>query len=602
MADADTRNIEALAEDAAEVEQKPEERRSQASTLVELAERAGVELWHTPDGDGFGTFEINGHRENWPLGSRAFRRWLARRFYEEHGKAPGSQALQDAINVLEGRAQFDGPEHPVYVRIAQHGGNVYLDLADADWRAVEITPTGWRVVDTPPVRFRRSRGMLPLPAPVPGASVEELRAFVNVGSDDDWRLLVSWLVGALRPSGPYPVLILQGEQGSGKSTTARLVRRMIDPAVADLRTVPRDERDLMIAARNGWVVGYDNLSGLPVWLSDALCRVATGGGFGTRTLYENTEETIIDVQRPVIINSIDSLAERGDLRDRAVVLYLPPIPDGQRQDERTLWTRFEESHPRILGALLDAVSMALRRHATVRLERLPRMADFAIWVTAAEPALPWAEGAFLAAYGENRAEQERQAVEYDPVARAVVQLARSGGWDRTASELYDALSGMVDEQTRRSRAWPRGPNALSSRLKRLAPTLRAVGVEIGDGYIGRGNEKRKVVIIRPSMQKIDHIDPIDPKRPQTQSTSGIQAGSMLGSVAMTTDPTDPRIDPAGSVGVDVGSIGVDTSTPRNPASRADGADGVDGVDLSQTSSTAGGEAGRQPRRVVRVMP
>ena len=256
------------------------EGQSQATRLVTLATDAGVELFHTPDGEAYASILVEGHTETWPLKVKGFRRWLARLFYEEYDKTPGSQALQDALGVLEGKALYDGPEYPVYTRLAEHNGAIYLDLGNAAWQAVEITPNGWQVIDTPPVKFRRAKGMLPLPEPVPGGSLAALRPFVNLASEEDWRLLVSWLLAALRPVGPYPVLVIYGEQGSAKSSLVRVLRALVDANTAALRTTPRDERDLMIAANNGWLIALDNLSHLPDWLSDALCRLATGSGFG----------------------------------------------------------------------------------------------------------------------------------------------------------------------------------------------------------------------------------------------------------------------------------------------------------------------------------
>src|SRR5262249_44085160 len=211
-----------------------------------------------------------------------FRSWLSRLFYQTQHKTPGGQALADALNVLDGLALHDGPSFPTHLRVAGFDGKIYLDLADAEWRAVEIDAAGWRVVQEPPVRFRRPKGMRPLPEPVRGGSLEELRPLVNVRDEANWLVLVGWLAGAVPGRGPYPVLALAGEQGTAKTTLGRLMRRLLDPSVTMLRSDPRDARDLMIAAHNGWLVGYDNLSDLPGWLSDALCRLATGGGFGTR--------------------------------------------------------------------------------------------------------------------------------------------------------------------------------------------------------------------------------------------------------------------------------------------------------------------------------
>ena len=186
----------------------------------------------------------------------------------------------------------------------------------------------------------------------------------------------------MNPAGPYPILILTGEQGSAKTTTARVVRQLIDPFSPSVRSQPRDERDLMIAANNSWVISLDNLSGASQWLSDALCRISTGGGFATRELHTDSEEILFNSTRPIILNGIDDLGTSADLADRSLFITLPQIPEERRKTEREFWQSFEATRPRILGALLDAVSAALKNEEHVRIDRLPRMADFARWVYA----------------------------------------------------------------------------------------------------------------------------------------------------------------------------------------------------------------------------
>jgi hypothetical protein len=147
------------------------------------------------------------------------------------------------------------------------------------WRAVEMDATGWRVIDNPPVRFRRASGMKPMPIPVRGGSIETLRSFLNVQTDADFVLVVAWALACLRNRGPYPVIVLSGEHGSAKSTFSAILRSLLDPNTAPLRALPREDRDLFIAASNGHVLAFDNVSNLPAWISDTLCRLATGGGF-----------------------------------------------------------------------------------------------------------------------------------------------------------------------------------------------------------------------------------------------------------------------------------------------------------------------------------
>jgi hypothetical protein len=478
-----------------EVEAQAEARGvSQATELVELA--ADAELFHSPDGEGFATLEIDAHRETWPLRTKTFRRWLARRFYTEHDKAPGTQAIQDAINVLESQAQFDGPEYPVFTRLADHHGAIYLNLANEAWEAVEITATGWRVVAEPPVKFRRMRGMLPLPPPVGGGSLAELRPLLNISDDRDWILLKAWLIQALRPKGPYPTLTVHGEQGSAKSTLLRLLRALIDPNTAPLRAEPRDGRDLIIAATNGWIIGLDNLSHLAPWLSDALCRLSTGGGFATRELYTDTEEVLFDAQRPVILNGIEELATRGDLLDRAIILYLPAIHEAQRRPEAELWRDFEAMRAKVLGALLDAVSAALGHVGVVTLPGLPRMADFAVWAAAAGPALGYNAEAFMQAYTGNRQDANELILEASLLTPFLRSIAE-GGFTGTATALLQHVNGKAPEETRRQKGWPGNAKGLSNSLRRLAPNLRAVGIDV---QFGRTN---KVRWIRVSQERGD---------------------------------------------------------------------------------------------------
>lgn len=494
----------------------------QATVLVALAMAAGAELFHTPEGEGYATIKVYGHQETWPLKVKAFRRWLARLYYDECDKSPGSQAIQDALGVLEGKALYDGPEYPVHTRIAEHNGTIYLDLANERWQAIEVTTCGWHIVDTPPVKFRRTKGMLALPEPVHGSTLATLRPFVNLASDDDWRLLVSWLVATFRPVGPYPVLVIYGEQGSAKSTQVRVLRALVDPNTAALRTTPRDERDLVIAATNGWLIALDNLSHLSDWLSDALCRLATGGGFATRELYTDADETIFTAQRPIVLNGIEEVATRGDLLDRAITLYLPTIPDDKRQDEKVFWQAFEQARPQILGALLDIVSAALLHLPTTTLSRKPRMADFALWSCAAAEACGWSGKEFLAAYQGVRDAVHELTLEASPVGPLVRDFAQQHSpWEGTASELLTALDtlahqgGPLEDTTTQTphakqgvtlqapkagsdvtkqKGWPKNGRALSNVLRRLAPTLRAIGVDITFGDRTGKQGKRQITL------------------------------------------------------------------------------------------------------------
>jgi hypothetical protein len=485
---------EAIAEESGDVGGRGP---TQADILVDLAQTA--ELFHAPDGTGFADLDINGHRETWPIRAKGFRRWLARRFFETTQGAPCSEALQSALNVIEAKAHFDAAERVVHIRVGGLDERLYLDLGDATWRAVEIDATGWRVIDNPPVRFRRAAGMQPLPVPVAGGSIEVLRSFLNVQSDNDFVLVVAWALAVLRNRGPYPVIVLSGEQGSAKSTFSAILRALLDPNTAPLRALPREDRDLFIAASNGHVLAFDNVSGLPGWISDTLCRLATGGGFAVRQLYTDQDEVLFDAARPVILNGIEEIVTRPDLADRAVFLTLQPIPEEHRRPEQELWAAFDAVRPRVLGVLLDAVVVGLKRLPETRLEKLPRMADFALWATACEMAL-WSTGTFWSAYCGNRDEAVESVIDADPIATAVrVVMATRTVWTGTASDLLGALAEVVGERVAKSKTWPDGPRALAGRLRRAATFLRKIGIEISFGREGRARTRTiTMTTIQPS--------------------------------------------------------------------------------------------------------
>lgn len=466
-----------------EEESGKEPRKSQATELGELVQKSGAELFHTPDDEPFITVLVKGHSETYRLRSKGARAWLRRLYHTEAGKSIGGQALQDVLNDLEGTALFDGEEHKVHVRLAWHEGDIILDLGDPIHQVVRVTRSGWHLEAHSPVKFVRPKALAALPVPVMGGSVAELWNLLNIEVKDQ-PLVTAWLVAALRPSGPYPLLALHGEQGSAKSTTARVLRALVDPNTAPLRSEPKTPQDLMIAAISSWVPTFDNLSSISQNLSDAFCILATGGGHAGRALYADDEEAILKAQRPVIMTAINDIATRPDLLDRCIILYLPRIKTGQRQLESVFWIMFSDAHARILGALLTAVSSGLRNVEHVTLAELPRMADFAVWAVACEEALGFNAGGFMDRYSANREDANEFALDTSPlppVLRAFL-AAQGGVWQGSASELLNGLNDHLrkvgDERTSKLREWPKRADKLSGTLRRYAPNLRATGFEL----------------------------------------------------------------------------------------------------------------------------
>jgi hypothetical protein len=477
-----------------------------------------ISLFHTATGVAYADIEIDHHRETWPVRGKQFRAWLRRRHYERTGEAMGLATIRSILDLLEARAQFDAPERAIHVRVAQHEGRVYLDLADHRWQAVEVGPDGWRIMTHPPVRFRRAAGMLPLPLPERGGSIETLASFLNLPAQEDQVLVVSWLLGALQHPGPFPLLAIAGEQGSAKTVLSKILRALIDPNVAPVRALPREERELMIAANNGHVLAFDNLSSLPGWLSDALCRLASGGSFALRQLYTDADEVLFQAARPTILNGIEDVVTRQDLADRAVFLTMGSLPDQRRRPEAELWPQFELARPRILGSLLDAVAHGLRMRDRIQFARLPRMADFAKWATACETAF-WSRGTFRTAYDANRHRAIEDILEADPVAACVRRImAKQTRWVGTASDLFAVTVAGGDHLAGKIADWPKNPRSLAGRLRRSEAFFRALGIEIA--FKREGREGNRIITMTSRLN-------FSPLAPSGLSASSAPAEPML---------------------------------------------------------------------------
>jgi hypothetical protein len=473
------------------------------------------DAFHTADGAAYVDIHIDGHRETWPVRGRAFGHHVRRQLFAQTRVAPTQAAVRRLLDQAEAEALDDGQHREVYLRVAQHEGRIYLDLADDQWRAVEIGPDGWRTVKDAPVRFRRAPGMLPLPVPQRGGSVDELAKFLNVQRRADFILIVSWLLAALRGAGPFPVLGVWGEEGSAKSMLVRMLRALVDPNVAILRSLPHSERDLFVSANASFVQAFDNKTGAITSMSDPLCRLATGGAFATRQLNTDRGEVLLLAKRPIILNGISCVIRNADLADRSISATLESIPDKRRRAEKEIMAEFEAAQPGILGALLDAVSCGLRELPNLRPTELARMADFDLWGRACEPAL-WPAGSFQQAYTENRSEAVQNSIEADLVATTIKKVVEARGeWQGTATDLLGILAQHTEEGLRRAdKNWPKTPEAVRHRLDRARTNLRKVGIEITHDRAKDRGRDRLITISTSAVPGAADDRPNRPDRPE----------------------------------------------------------------------------------------
>jgi hypothetical protein len=416
-------------------------------------------------------------------GKTSLRALLAREYYTRTGRAATQQALADALLVIEGIAQ-DTPESELYLRTAQHEGALWLDLGDPTGRAVRITPDGWQVEDAAPVLFRRTALTGPLPEPQPGGQISGLWDWLNA-AEADRPLVVAALVAALFSAQPHVVLAIFGEQGTGKTTAVKVLVLLLDPGPVPVRKPPRDADSWVTAAAGSWVVGLDNLSDVPPWLSDSLCRASTGDGDVRRKLYSDADYAVFAFRRCIIFDAIDVGALAPDLADRTLAITLDLIADEDRTDEETFWARWADAHPQLLGAVLDLAARVMARLPAVELPRKPRMADFARILAAVDAELGTSA---IERYASQAASLAAEGLSGDSFASRI-QAAVLGNFEGTTAELVKLVTP-ADSEWKRPKDWPGSTRAATGRMRRLAPAFRKIGWQVAEMPKGHENAIR----------------------------------------------------------------------------------------------------------------
>ncbi|MBA8810289.1 ATP-binding protein [Promicromonospora sukumoe] len=502
----------------------PKERKSAAAVLVELAQdRYGFGC--TTDGEPFAVPKTGGNIVRMLRGGRSsLRAELAQNYQRQTGLIAGQQALADALLVIEGTARQSEPR-AVHLRVAEHAGATWIDLGDAAESVVRVDSRGWTMAGEVPVLFRRTALTDAFPAPEPGGTLDDLWALLNV-TPADRPLVLGWLVAALGwEQIPHPMLALLGEQGTGKSSATKNLVQLVDPSGVPLRKPPRDATGWITAAAGSWVVGLDNMSVIPGWLSDSLCRAVTGDGDVVRRLYTDDDLAVVSFRRAIVMNGIDVGAMAPDLADRSIVVNLDRITEDRRRPESQLVQAWETAWPRVFGALLSQVQACKAQVPGVRLDSLPRMADFAVVLAA----LDQVNGtAGLAAYRDQASTLALDAVTSDPFL-AALSVHVTEAWQGTAGALLD----LVQPEGNPPRTWPKSARGVTGILKRTAPALRSAGWGVED--LGAANKNGVTVWRLTPPGDVSESSPLIPASPSSQVTALPTTGS--GGEGRVSDPS-----------------------------------------------------------------
>ena len=520
--------------------EKNDKKPSAADILVQVG-RQGVEVFHDAQREAYVTIK------NWTyrVRSRDYKMYLIQQYRSAMGgKVPNNEAIASAINSIEAEAILEGQKAVVHVRVAEHEGSIYIDLADESGTVIAISAQGWQTITDSPVWFVRPSSLLAIPTPERGGNIDQLRGFLNCPDDDAFALVKGWIAAAFLAHGPYFVLVLTGEQGSAKSTTARILKSLIDPCQAMIRSFPTKVDDLVISAKHCRLLAYDNISTLSQSMSDSLCRLATGGGLAKRQLYTDEDEIIIDVQRPLILNGIEDCVVRPDLAERSIKLVHPAIPGSKRRTEMELNAEFKAVEGKLFGAILDRLCNGLKHLSDVNRISLPRMADAAAFAIACEIGAG-EELRFLQALSMGHQDSETVAVQDSIVAQTVIAIMTdSDVRENTPSELYREANRHVPDPTPKD--WPKSIQGFTGKLRRITPALRRVAKLDINADIRSNDAKRTRMIHIVRIKDVDaHTQDAGRDTDDTNMASNGFSSVSNDEIVQATDGLDDQDDVSG---------------------------------------------------------
>lgn len=479
-------------------------KRSQADKLIELLTDENSILFHDQYKEPYAHILVNDHWETWRLRSKFFKRWLCAKLWESEGKAANANALASAMNILESKACFKGPQMQLQNRVTWHEGAIWYDLTNEKWEAVCVTAEGWKIVSKPPILFHRHSHQTAQITPVTNGDARDILPLINLANGENLLLLI-YIASCFIPDIPHPIPILYGPQGAAKTSLARMMRRIIDPSAVEVLSMPTAPNDLVQQLSHHWFAFFDNITFMPDWASDAFCRAVTGEGFSKRELYTDDEDIIYAFRRCIGLNGINLAARKPDLLDRGILFKLERIPKERRQGEKALWEEFEHVRPSILGGILDALSAAMRVRQDITLSEVPRMADFTLWGCALARAFSSDDKDFLDAYYGNIGEQHEEAINENAVATAIsIFMEDKDQWEGSASSLLALLETAADNEkiNIKGSGWPRAANSLSRKLNEVKTNLAEVSIYI-DSH--KGTSGRRIVTISKTAKKTASI-------------------------------------------------------------------------------------------------
>lgn len=397
----------------------------------------------------------------------------------------------------------------LYNRIATYEGSFFYDMGDG--RVIKTTAAGWVIDSSPPIFFRRYDHQQPQVEPRKGGTLDRIFSYMNVVNDQDQLLLEVCIVSLFIPDISHPLINTQGGQGTGKTKAASTIKKIADPSKVDVFIPPHDRRELVQTLYHHYFCVFDNLSNIPDWFSDILSIAVTGGGQSKRKLYSDDEDVIYNYKRCICLTGINMCIEKSDLLDRSILIQFDRIPPEKRKEEAELIRQFENEKPLILGAIFDALSKAMKIYPSIKIEFLPRMADFCRWGCAIAVALGHEAEDFLNAYKVNIQKQHQEVINVNTLAQAIITFMKDKKvWTGLVGDLYKKLKKLADPSNEDS-TFPAYSNKLRAHIERINTNLIEYGIKVSIAN-SRGDKGTPVTIRKKAadnINKLRHVQEIE---------------------------------------------------------------------------------------------
>jgi hypothetical protein len=406
-----------------------------------------------------------------PIENRAFERKLRVDFLEEKKSPPQTEAIRQILPIIEETA-LKGDQIKLYNRVGKNMSAFYYDLGGD--KVVTVNKKSWETTEITQPLFKNLPHQQVQSEPKGGGNLNMIFDFINV-KDEELRLLLKvYLVTCFIPEIPHPILYLRGGQGSGKTFASKIIKSLVDPSAVPVIGL-LNEQELIQTLSHHYYVCFDNLSKLPQWASDVLCRACTGEGYQKRKLYTNDESVIYNFRRCILLNGIVDVINRPDLMDRTILMKLGNIDSKNRKPEESLMNEFDKAKPLILGACFNVLSKAMR-YGRKQIEH-DRLADFYSWGVKIARALGYKEKDFKEAIKKNSLRQNLEIISANTFIRTIIEFMKNQKeWEGTMKELYQSLEASPLENSF-DYTFPRHWNKMREPLERFKPVLNSEGIE-----------------------------------------------------------------------------------------------------------------------------